>query len=163
MPNVVLRAESAWSRSLHTPGRPAAPVSRIERRCLELGLKMTGQRRTIARVLSDAHDHPDVEEVHRRALKLDRGISIATVYRTVRMFEAQGIIQGRTFGGSRARYDASDHGQDQYIIDVDSGAVTGFDDPEHVAVVQEIAAKLGFDLVSCRLELFGRRIGTDDA
>jgi Fur family ferric uptake transcriptional regulator len=118
---------------------------------------MTGQRRTIARVLSDAHDHPDVEEVYRRALELDRRISIATVYRTVRMLEEQGIVQGRTFGGSRARYDASDYCQNQFIVDVDTGRVIGFQDQTHVAIVQEIAAKLGFDLLSYRLELFGRR------
>jgi Fur family ferric uptake transcriptional regulator len=118
---------------------------------------MTGQRRTIARVLSDAHDHPDVEEVYRRALELDRRISIATVYRTVRMLEEQGIVQGRTFGGSRARYDASDYCQNQFIVDVDTGRVIGFQDQTHVAIVQGIAAKLGFDLLSYRLELFGRR------
>jgi Fur family ferric uptake transcriptional regulator len=134
------------------------PVSRIESRCLELGFKMTGQRRTIARVLSDAHDHPDVEEVYRRAVELDLRISIATVYRTVRMLEEQGIVQGRTFGGSRARYNADDHCQDQYLVDVDTGSVIGFQDPEHVAIAQEVAAKLGFNLLSYRLELFGRRI-----
>jgi Fur family ferric uptake transcriptional regulator len=157
MPDVVFRTDGAWSRLPRTSQRAPAPVSRIESRCLELGFKMTGQRRTIARVLSDAHDHPDVEEVYRRALELDRRISIATVYRTVRMLEEQGIVQGRTFGGSRARYDASDYCQNQFIVDVDTGRVIGFQDQTHVAIVQGIAAKLGFDLLSYRLELFGRR------
>jgi Fur family ferric uptake transcriptional regulator len=133
-------------------------VSRIERLCVERGLKMTGQRRVIARVLSEASDHPDVEELYRRAAALDSRISIATVYRTVRLFEEQGILERRDFGGGRARYEPSEDGGHHYhLIDVDSGKVIEFQDEEHDRLMRAIAARLGFDLVSLRLELFGRR------
>ncbi|MDA8253228.1 MAG: Fur family transcriptional regulator [Rhodospirillales bacterium] len=131
--------------------------SRIERLCVESGLKMTGQRRVIARVLSEAADHPDVEELFRRASALDRRISVATVYRTVRLLEDRGILARRDFGGGRARYEASEHGHHHHLIDVDTGRVIEFEDSEHERVLQAIAARLGFDLVSHRLELFGRR------
>src|SRR5271163_4080854 len=131
--------------------------SRIERLCVERGLKMTGQRRVIARVLSDAEDHPDVEELYRRAVALDSRISIATVYRTVRLFEEKGILERRDFGGGRARYEPSEHGHHHHLIDIDTGKVIEFEDAEHERVLKAIAARLGFDLVSHRLELFGRR------
>jgi Fur family ferric uptake transcriptional regulator len=133
--------------------------SRIERLCVERGLKMTGQRRVIARVLSDSGDHPDVEELYRRATALDRNISIATVYRTVRLFEEQGILERRDFGGGRARYEPTEHGHHHHLIDVDSGRVIEFEDAEHERVLQSIARRLGFELVSHRLELFGRKRG----
>jgi Fur family ferric uptake transcriptional regulator len=131
--------------------------SRIERLCVERGLKMTGQRRVIARVLSEASDHPDVEELYRRAVQLDARISIATVYRTVRLLEERGILERRDFGGGRARYEPTEHGHHHHLIDVDSGRVIEFEDPEHERVLKAIATRLGFDLVSHRLELFGRR------
>jgi len=131
--------------------------SRIERLCVERGLKMTGQRRVIARVLSEAADHPDVEELYRRASVLDERISIATVYRTVRLLEEKGILERRDFGGGRARYEPTEHGHHYHLIDVDTGKVIEFADAEHERVMQAIAARLGFDLVSLRLELFGRR------
>ncbi len=131
--------------------------SRIERLCVERGLKMTGQRRVIARVLSDAGDHPDVEELYRRAAATDPRISIATVYRTVRLFEERGILERRDFGGGRARYEPTEHGHHHHLIDIDTGRVIEFSDPEHERVLQAIAARLGFDLVSHRLELHGRR------
>ena len=131
--------------------------SRIERLCIEKGLKMTGQRRTIARVLSDAGDHPDVEELYRRASALDGHISIATVYRTVRLLEEKGILERRDFGGGRARYEPTEHGHHHHLIDVDTGRVIEFEDPEHERLLREIAERLGFDLVSAKLELFGRR------
>ena len=93
--------------------------SRIERLCIERGLKMTGQRRVIARVLSDASDHPDVEELYRRATKLDQHISIATVYRTVRLFEEKGILERHDFGGGRARYEPSEESHHHHLIDID--------------------------------------------
>jgi Fur family ferric uptake transcriptional regulator len=132
--------------------------SRIERLCVERGLKMTGQRRVIARVLSDASDHPDVEELYRRAARLDSRISIATVYRTVRLFEEKGILERRDFGGGRARYEPSEHGHHFHLIDVESGKVIEFQDAEHEALMRTIAQRLGFELVSLRLELFGRRL-----
>ena len=135
--------------------------SRIERLCVEHGLKMTGQRRVIARVLSDAGDHPDVEELYRRALALDSRISIATVYRTVRLFEEKGILERRDFGGGRARYEPTEHGHHHHLIDVETGRVLEFGDADHERLIQAIAAKLGFDLVSYRLELFGRRRPAD--
>ena len=131
--------------------------SRIERLCVEQGLKMTGQRRVIARVLSESSDHPDVEELYRRAAALDSRISIATVYRTVRLFEEHGILERRDFGGGRARYEPTEHGHHYHLIDVETGKVIEFQDLEHEQLMQKIAARLGFDLVSLRLELFGRR------
>lgn len=131
--------------------------SRIERLCVERGLKMTGQRRVIARALSESDDHPDVEELYRRAIALDNRISIATVYRTVRLLEEKGILEKRDFGGGRARYEATEHGQHFHLIDVDTGKVIEFEDPEHDALIRAIAERLGFELASYRLELFGRR------
>src|ERR1700738_2397476 len=132
--------------------------SGIERLCVERGLKMTGQRRVIARVLSEAEDHPDVEELYRRAVALDSRISIATVYRTVRLFEEKGILERRDFGGGRARYEPSEHGHHYHLIDVDTGKVIEFEDAEHERVLRAIATRLGFELVSLRLEGFGRKI-----
>jgi len=137
----------------------AAAESRIGRLCMERGLKMTGQRRLIAQVLSDAEDHPDVEELYRRASERDARISIATVYRTVRLLEEKGILERRDFGGGRARYEASEPGHHYHIIDVDSGKVVEFEDAEHVALITLLADRMGFDLVSHRLELFGRKKG----
>ena len=134
--------------------------SRIERLCIEKGLKMTGQRRTIARVLSEPGDHPDVEELYRRAAALDGHISIATVYRTVRLLEEKGILERRDFGGGRARYEPTEHGHHHHLIDVESGRVIEFEYPEHERMLRQIAADLGFDLVSAKLELFGRRAET---
>ncbi len=131
--------------------------SRIERLCVDKGLKMTGQRRVIARVLSDAEDHPDVEELYRRAAALDGRISIATVYRTVRLLEENGILARRDFGGGRARYEPTEHGRHYHLIDVDTGRVIEFEDKEHERLMASIATRLGFDLVSHRLELYGRK------
>jgi Fur family transcriptional regulator, ferric uptake regulator len=130
--------------------------SRIERLCVERGLKMTGQRRVVARVLSEAGDHPDVEELYRRASALDQHISIATVYRTVRLFEEQGILERRDFGGGRARYEPTEEGRHFHLIDIETGKVIEFQDPEHERLMHEIGARLGFEVISLRLELFGR-------
>jgi Fur family ferric uptake transcriptional regulator len=135
-----------------------AAESRIEQLCIEHGLKMTGQRRVIARVLSEADDHPDVEELYRRAAVLDSRISVATVYRTVRLLEEKGILERRDFGGGRARYEATEHGRHHYhLIDVDNGKVIEFEDPEHEAFMKTVADRLGFEFVSMRLELFGKK------
>jgi Fur family ferric uptake transcriptional regulator len=141
--------------------QPAAPasaeaISRIERRCIERGLKMTGQRRLIARVLSESSDHPDVEELYRRATRHDRRISLATVYRTVRLLQAEGILERRDFGGGRARFDQADRGAHHHLIDLDSGQVIEFADPRLDALARQIAEELGFELADLRLELFGR-------
>ena len=120
---------------------------------------MTGQRRVIGRVLSEASDHPDVEELYRRAASLDPHISIATVYRTVRLLEEKGILERRDFGGGRARYEPSEHGSHYHLVDVDTGKVIEFEDAEHQGLMDLIAKRLGYDLVSHRLELFGRKAG----
>ncbi len=112
--------------------------SRIERLCIERGLKMTGQRRVIARVLSDATDHPDVEELYRRAAALDSHISIATVYRTVRLLEENGILERRDFGGGRARYEPTEHGNHYHLIDIETGKVIEFQDAEHERLMQTL-------------------------
>jgi len=133
-------------------------MSRIERLCIDKGLKMTGQRRVIASVLSEAEDHPDVEELYRRAVALDNRMSIATVYRTVRLFEENGILERHDFGGGRARYEPATPGPHHHIVDVETGRVTEFIDAELEDAIRAIATRLGFDLVSHRLELFGRRM-----
>jgi Fur family transcriptional regulator, ferric uptake regulator len=130
----------------------------IERLCMERGLRMTGQRRTIARVLSEASDHPDVEELYRRATLLDSGISIATVYRTVRLLEEKGILQRRDFGSGRARYEPTDHGHHYHLIDVETGKVVEFRNSEHERLVRALAEQLGFSVLSLRLEVFGKRL-----
>lgn len=137
--------------------RDQAEADGIERLCQERGLKMTGQRRTIARVLSEADDHPDVEELYRRASVLDDRISIATVYRTVRLFEEKGILQRRDFGSGRARYEPVDETPHYHLIDVESGKVVEFRSDEHERLVRAVAEQLGFQVVSLRLEVFGRK------
>jgi Fur family transcriptional regulator, ferric uptake regulator len=153
------RAASPPGAGAAPPAAAAVDAGRIERLCAERGLKMTGQRRLIARVLSEARDHPDVEEVYRRALALDSKVSIATVYRTVRLFEERGILERHDFGGGRARYEPTEHGHHHHLIDVDTGQVVEFGSEDHERLAREIAAGLGFELVGHRLELFGRRVG----
>lgn len=130
-------------------------VSRIEQRCIEKGMKMTDQRRVIARVLSEADDHPDVEEVYRRATAQDPRISIATVYRTVRLFEEENILERHDFGDGRARYEEAPSEHHDHLIDVNSARVIEFTSPEIEALQREIARRHGFRLVGHRLELYG--------
>ncbi|MBM3565260.1 MAG: transcriptional repressor [Alphaproteobacteria bacterium] len=130
-------------------------LSRIEKLCLDKGMKMTGQRRVIARVLSDASDHPDVEEVHRRASAIDAKISIATVYRTVRLFEEAGIVEKHDFGDGRSRYEEVGGDHHDHLIDIQSGRVIEFQSPEIEALQDKIARQYGFRLVGHRLELYG--------
>jgi Fur family transcriptional regulator, ferric uptake regulator len=131
--------------------------SRIEQLCIDKGLKMTGQRRIIARVLSEAHDHPDVEQVYRRAAAIDSKISIATVYRTVRLLEEASIITRHDFGDGRARYEEADERHHDHLIDIKTGEVIEFQNPRIEALQDEIARELGYRLVGHRLELFGTR------
>jgi len=135
----------------------------IEALCAERGLRITEQRRIIARVLSESDDHPDVEELHQRASKLDSGISIATVYRTVRLFEEAGILDRHDFGDGRARYEAAPEAHHDHMIDVETGRVIEFVDPELEALQRQIAERLGFRLVDHRMELFGVRLGREDS
>jgi Fur family transcriptional regulator, ferric uptake regulator len=127
----------------------------IEALCAEKGLRITEQRRVIARVLSEADDHPDVETLHTRSSAIDQGISIATVYRTVRLFEEAGILDRHDFGDGRARYEAAPEAHHDHLIDVETGKVIEFVDPELEALQKQIAEKLGFRLVDHRMELYG--------
>lgn len=140
-----------------------APSSRIEELCVERGMKMTGQRRTIARVLSEASDHPDVEEVYRRAVQLDPHISIATVYRTVRLFEESNILERHDFGDGRARYEEASEEHHDHLIDIQSGRVIEFRIPEIETLQRKIAEQYGYRLVGHRLELYGVSIDPDKA
>ena len=127
----------------------------IEALCAEKGLRITEQRRIIARVLSEAQDHPDVEALHARASAIDAGISIATVYRTVRLFEEAGILDRHDFGDGRARYEPAPEAHHDHLIDVETGKVIEFVDPELEQLQKAIAEKLGFRLVDHRMELYG--------
>ncbi len=130
----------------------------IEALCAERGLRITEQRRVIARVLSDSSDHPDVEKLHNRAVQLDPGISIATVYRTVRLFEEAGILDRHDFGDGRSRYEAAPEAHHDHMIDVESGTVIEFVDPELEALQRQISERLGFRLVDHRMELYGVKL-----
>ena len=129
--------------------------SKLEALCSERGLKMTDQRRVIARVLSDATDHPDVEAVHKRAIAIDANISIATVYRTVRLFEEAGILEKHDFGDGRARYEETPSEHHDHLIDIQSGKVVEFHNDEIEELQRRIADRAGYRLVGHRLELYG--------
>ena len=126
----------------------------IEALCAEKGLRITDQRRVIARVISQAEDHPDVEGLHERAAAIDPRISIATVYRTVRLFEEAGILERHDFGNGRSRYEAATETHHDHLIDVESGKVIEFADDEMEALQRKIADRLGFRLVDHRMELY---------
>ncbi len=130
----------------------------IEKKCAERGLRMTDQRKVIAKVLSEATDHPDAEELYARASKIDSNISLATVYRTVRLFTEAGIIETHDFRDGRARYEAADVDHHDHLIDVTSGEVIEFVDEEIEELQKRIAAKLGYELVDHRLELYGKKL-----
>lgn len=129
-------------------------VSRLEQLCQDKGLKMTEQRRVIARVLSEADDHPDVEQLYRRATKIDPGISLATVYRTVRLFEEASILERHDFGDGRARYEEAPTDHHDHLIDIQSGEVIEFTNPEIEKLQHRVAEQLGYKLVGHRLELY---------
>jgi Fur family ferric uptake transcriptional regulator len=130
-------------------------LDRIEKVCIEKGMRMTDQRRVVARVLSLAHDHPDVEELYRRAHEVDPHISIATVYRTVRLFEESGIIARHDFRDGRSRYEEAPDIHHDHLIDMKTGQVVEFIDEEIEALQNAIAKRLGYRLVDHRLELYG--------
>ena len=130
-------------------------MDKIEKLCTDKGLRMTEQRRIIARVLSASDDHPDAEELHRRANSLDASISLATVYRTVKLFEDSGIIERHDFRDGRARYEEVPDEHHDHLIDVKSGQVIEFHSEEIEKLQEEIAKKLGFRLIDHRLELYG--------
>jgi Fur family ferric uptake transcriptional regulator len=136
-------------------------ADRIEQLCIARGLRMTDQRRVIARVLSTSKDHPDVEELHRRAAAIDKGISIATVYRTVRLFEESGILERHDFRDGRSRYEEAHGDHHDHLIDMKTGAVLEFVDPEIERLQHEIARRMGYKLIDHRLELYGVPIETE--
>ena len=130
----------------------------LEALCNERGLRITEQRRVIARVLSESEDHPDVDKLYERASAIDPRISIATVYRTVRLFEEAGILDRHDFGDGRARYEAAPEAHHDHMIDVETGKVIEFVDPELEALQRQVAERLGYRLVDHRMELFGVRL-----
>ena len=146
--------KTTMTAALRPEDMPSDP-DRIENLCVEKGMRMTDQRRVIARVLSIAHDHPDVEEVYRRASGVDSKISIATVYRTVRLFEEAGILERRDFRDGRSRYEQVTEDHHDHLIDLQTGAVIEFHNDEIERLQQIIARELGFELVDHRLELYG--------
>ena len=131
-------------------------------RCAAIGLRMTDQRKTIAQVLQEATDHPDVEQLYARAVARDEAISIATVYRTVKLFDEAGILEKHEFGDGRARYEDADRDHHDHLIDVNSGKVIEFVDPEIEALQEKIAQRLGYKLVGHKLELLGVPIERPD-
>lgn len=134
-------------------------MDRIEKLCVERGMRMTDQRRVVARVLSQSHDHPDVEELYRRAAAVDPHISIATVYRTVRLFEEAGVVEKHDFGDGRSRYEELTDDHHDHLIDTKTGRVIEFYDEEIEKLKQAIAAKLGYRLIGHKLELYGVATG----
>ena len=133
-------------------------MNRIEQACQDRGLRMTEQRRVIARVIADSEDHPDVEELYRRASAVDNRISIATVYRTVKLFEDAGILERRDFRDGRARYEEARDVHHDHLIDLQSGEVIEFRNEDIERLQEAVARELGYKLVDHRLELFGVRL-----
>jgi Fur family transcriptional regulator, ferric uptake regulator len=146
---------------MYGPAHWGSMTSRLEQLCHDKGLKMTEQRRVIARVLSEAADHPDVEAVHRRASEIDTKISIATVYRTVRLFEEANILERHDFGDGRARYEEVPSEHHDHLIDLQTGRVIEFRNEAIEALQREVAARLGYRLVDHRLELFAVSLDSD--
>lgn len=136
--------------------------SNLEKRCVEKGLRMTEQRRVIARVLSEASDHPDVETVYERASAIDKRIGLATVYRTLRLFEEANILERHDFGDGRARYEEAPDEHHDHLIDVQSGRVIEFKNPAIEALQAKVAEELGYRLVDHRLELYGVPLAPSD-
>ena len=135
-------------------------MDRIEKLCVERGMRMTDQRRVVAQVLSQSHDHPDVEELYRRAAAVDPHISIATVYRTVRLFEEAGVVEKHDFGDGRSRYEELTDDHHDHLIDTRTGKVIEFYDDEIEKLKEAIAARLGYRLIGHKLELYG--VANDD-
>jgi len=135
--------------------------TRLEQMCAERGMKMTEQRRVIARVLAEASDHPDVEELYQRSSKIDPKISIATVYRTVRLFEETGLLERLDFGDGRARYEEASGEHHDHLINVKTGEIIEFQNEAIEALQEKVAEEFGFKLVGHRLELFGVPVDDD--
>ena len=132
--------------------------SAIEKECIKRGLRLTDQRRLVAKIMSESNDHPDVDELHRRVNKLDSKISIATVYRTVKLFEEAGIVAKHDFKGNKARYEQTTQEHHDHLIDINTGEITEFVNEDIEKLQKQVAEKLGYKLVDHRLELYGSKI-----
>jgi len=132
--------------------------SDIENKCIKRGVRLTDQRKLIAKVMSEASDHPDVDELHKRVSKLDSKVSIATVYRTVKLFEESGIVEKHDFKGNKARYEQAPEEHHDHLIDINTGEITEFVNEDIEKLQKQVAEKLGYQLVDHRLELYGSKI-----
>ena len=132
--------------------------SDIENKCIEKGVRLTDQRKLVAKVMSESEDHPDVDELHKRINKLDPKISIATVYRTVKLFEESGIVAKHDFKGNKARYEQTTQEHHDHLIDINTGEITEFVNEDIEKLQKKVAEKLGYKLVDHRLELYGSKI-----
>ena len=132
--------------------------SDIENKCIKKGVRLTDQRKLVAKVMSESEDHPDVDELHQRVSKLDSKISIATVYRTVKLFEESGIIAKHDFKGNKARYEKASEEHHDHLIDINTGEITEFVNEDIEKLQKKVAEKLGYKLVDHRLELYGSKI-----
>ena len=132
-------------------------INEIEKKCLNKGLRLTEQRKLIAKVMSESEDHPDVDELHKRVSKLDTKISIATVYRTVKLFEEAGIIAKHDFKGTKSRYEQTTHEHHDHLIDINTGKIIEFVNDDIEKLQKKVAEKLGYKLVDHRLELYGTK------
>ena len=132
--------------------------SDIEKKCVEKGVRLTEQRKLIAKIMSEANNHPDVDELHKRVNKLDIKISIATVYRTVKLFEEAGIVAKHDFKGTKARYEQTTQEHHDHLIDINTGEITEFVNEDIEKLQKQVAEKLGYKLVDHRLELYGSKI-----
>ena len=130
----------------------------IENECIKKGVRLTEQRKLVAKVMSESNDHPDVDELHKRVSKIDSKISIATVYRTVKLFEEAGIVAKHDFKGTKARYEEAAQEHHDHLIDVNTGEITEFVNEDIEKLQEQVAAKLGYKLVDHRLELYGSKI-----
>ena len=133
-------------------------MNKIEEKCVTKGVRLTDQRKIIAEVMSASNDHPDVDELHKRVNKIDKKISIATVYRTVKLFEESGIVEKHDFKGGKARYEESPEEHHDHLIDINSGEIIEFVDKEIEILQNKVAKKLGYKLVDHKLELYGTKI-----
>ena len=133
-------------------------MSKIEEKCITKGVRLTDQRKIIADVMSNSNDHPDVDELHKRVNEIDKKISIATVYRTVKLFEESGIVEKHDFKSGKARYEESPEEHHDHLIDINSGEIIEFVDKEIEILQNKVAKKLGYKLVDHKLELYGAKI-----
>ena len=133
-------------------------INIIEEKCAKQGVRLTDQRKLIAKVMSESDDHPDVDELHKRVNKYDTKISIATVYRTVKLFEEAGIVAKHDFKGTKARYEQATQEHHDHLIDINTGEITEFVNEDIEKLQKKVAEKLGYKLVDHRLELYGSKI-----